>query len=144
MARKLTMFSVAFLAIGPATVHAGDEKKPEFPPFEKVSEGFAEVVSIAGGEKPFYRVWKRDKDAQLLAELPGDFESKKFFIVPTVAGGDRQMGVYSIWHYLVGQGARYVYWTRYDKKLALVEPNVLADSIERIDRALEAGYIRVD
>ena len=81
---KLTMLSVAFLALGAATVQAADEKKPDFPPFEKVSEGFTEVVSIAGGEKPFYRVWMRDKDAQLLAELPKDFESKKFFIVPTV------------------------------------------------------------
>ncbi len=67
---KMTMLSVALLALGTGTVHAADEKKPEFPPFEKVSDGFVEVVSTAGGEKPFYRVWKRDKDAQLLAELP--------------------------------------------------------------------------
>ncbi len=121
---KTAMLSMAFLALGTATVYAADEKKPEFPPFEEVSEGFVEVVSIAGGEKPFYRVWKRDKDAQLLAELPEDFESRKFFIVPTVAGGDTQLGVYSIWHYMIGQDARFVRWQRYDKKLALLAPNL--------------------
>ena len=58
---KTAMLSVAFMALGTATVSGADEKKPDFPPFEKVSVGFVEVVSTAGGEKPFYRFWKRDK-----------------------------------------------------------------------------------
>jgi len=115
---------VACSWLGATVAYAEDEKEPEFPPFEKVSEGFVEVVSTADGTTPFYRVWKRDKDAQLLAELPANFESQKFFIVPTVAGGDTQLGVYSIWHYLIGKDARYVHWKRYDKKLALLEPNL--------------------
>ena len=121
--RCVGLFCVC-LGIGSTAAFAAEETKPEFPPFEKVSEGFVEVLSTADGTTPFYRLWKRDKDAQLLAELPEDFESRKFFIVPTVAGGDTQLGVYSIWHYLIGQDARYVHWKRYDKKLALLEPNL--------------------
>ena len=114
--------AVVCLAAGPPA--SEQKKKDEFPKFETVSEGYTEVVSTADSTKPFYRVWKRDKDAQLLAELPKDFEGKRFFIVPTVAGGDRELGVYSIWHHLVGQEARYVFWKRFDKQLALLEPNL--------------------
>jgi hypothetical protein len=124
--RVLLLSTMTFLLLGPAAIQASPKAagKEEFPKFEVVSEGYAEVVSTADGSKPFYRIWKRDKDAQLLAELPRDYESKKFFVVPTVAGGDTQLGVYSIWHHMVGQDARYLHWQRYDKKLALLEPNL--------------------
>ncbi len=95
----------------------------DLPPFDEVAKEYEKVVSTADGESSFYTLWKRDKDAQLLAELPPTFEGEKFFIVPTVAGGDTQMGVYSIWHYLVGQDAQQVYWKRHDDRLVLIEPN---------------------
>jgi hypothetical protein len=121
----LVLSIVVALGPGPAIEASPEAKaKDDFPKFETVSEGYTEVISTADRAKPFYRVWKRDKDAQLLAELPADYESKKFFVVPTVAGGDTQLGVYSVWHPLVRQGARYLHWQRYDKKLALLEPNL--------------------
>ena len=83
--RRVGLLGVACSWLGSMAAYAEDEKKPEFPPFEKVSEGFVEVVSTADGTTPFYRVWHRDKDAQLLAELPANFENQKFFVVPTVA-----------------------------------------------------------
>ena len=41
----------AFAALLGNTAFAGDQKKPEFPPFEKVSEGYTEVVSTADGQR---------------------------------------------------------------------------------------------
>ncbi len=125
--RRVILISATVLTLAGAAA-AGEEEakkdKPDFPPFEKVSEDFEEVVSTADGSEPFYRLWKRDKDAQLLAELPKEFEKTKFFIVPTVAGGDTELGVYSIWHHMIGQDASYVRWERYDKQLALIAPNL--------------------
>src|SRR5688572_25390470 len=52
----------------------------------------------------------------MLAELPRNFESQKLFFAYTIAGGINTAGVqYS---------DLYVYWKRYDKQLALIEPNV--------------------
>lgn len=96
----------------------------DFPPFEKVSEGYRKVTPPADGSAPLYTVWVRDRDGQMLAELPVGFEGQRFFVVPTVAGGDAQAGVYSIWHYAIGQDARSLYWQQHDKRLALIEPNM--------------------
>lgn len=64
---------------------------PEFPPFADVSKGFEKVVSTQDGQS-WYSIWKRTKDQQLLAELPRDFEGKRFFITPTVSAGDLEAG----------------------------------------------------
>ena len=107
--QRIVLLAAACLMLGPAAIQASpkdETKKEEFPKFEAVSKDYTEVVSTADAAKPFYRVWKRDKDAQLLAELPADYPSKKFFVVPTVAGGDSQLGVYSIWHHLAVLHAR--------------------------------------
>jgi len=89
--------------------------KPEFPPFAEVSKDYEKVVSTADGAESLYTLWKRDKDGQLLAELPRNFAGQKHFIAMTVAGGD-------IWAGLQG-GDSVVYWKRYDKTLALIAPN---------------------
>ncbi len=91
-------------------------KKPEFPPFSKVAEGYQEVVSTTDGKRPLFRVWFRKKDQQLLAELPPGYGSQRHYIALTVASGERFAGLQA--------GERYVYWKRYDKRLALIEPNV--------------------
>ncbi len=91
-------------------------RKPDFPPFSKVSEGYKEVVSTTDGKRPLYRVWYRQKDQQLLAELPPGYASQRHYIALTVASGERFAGLQA--------GERYVYWRRYDKRLALIEPNV--------------------
>lgn len=64
----------------------------DFPPFEKVSEGYRKVTPPADGSAPLYTVWVRDRDGQMLAELPVGFEGQRFFVVPTVAGGTRRRG----------------------------------------------------
>ncbi len=91
-------------------------QKDDFPPFEKVSEGYEIVDSTADDSPTMLKLWKRDKDGQMLAELPRGFERKKYFIGMTVASGD-------VWAGLQG-GDSYVYWRRYDDRLALIQPNL--------------------
>ncbi|MCH8270060.1 MAG: zinc-dependent metalloprotease [Planctomycetes bacterium] len=110
-------------ALAPAAVAQNDkndkndkkEKKPDFPEFKTVSEGFEKVISTTDG-KSFYTIWKRDKDAQLLAELPQGYDGLKHFIATTIAAGDIFAGLQI--------GDRYVYWKRYDKRVALIEPEM--------------------
>ncbi len=99
------------------------EPKPEFPPFAEVAKGFERVVS-SERKDTLWTIWHDAKNDQLLAELPSGFAAQRFYVVPTVAAGDEEAGVYSIWHRLVGQGARYHYWKRYGKELALMEPEL--------------------
>ncbi|MBA3314932.1 MAG: zinc-dependent metalloprotease [Planctomycetaceae bacterium] len=118
--RLLTTALFGFLALGslrPAAAQEKADKPPEFPPHAQVLEGFEKVVSSApGDDKPLWTLYKRNKDQQVYAELPGSFASQKYFIALTVASGDRFAGL---------QGRdMYVYWRRYDRRLALIEPNV--------------------
>ncbi len=92
----------------------GKKDKPEFPKFEDVSKDYVKVVSTADG-KSLYTLYTREKDGQVLAELPRGFEGKKLFIAYTVAGGDPYAGIQL--------NDLYAYWKRFDKKLALMEPN---------------------
>ncbi len=94
-----------------------------FPPFDKVAEGY-QRVSVAAGEGAFYTLFTREKDAQVLAELPRDYEGKRFYLVATVAAGHPQVGVYSIWHDAVGVPTKTVYWSRRGDQLMLIEPNL--------------------
>lgn len=95
---------------------AEEKVKPEFPPLDEVTKGYEKVVSTADGEASYYTVWTREKDGQILAALPSGFEGKKFFIALTIASGESYAGLQA--------GDLYVYWKRYDKRLALVEPNI--------------------
>jgi len=93
-----------------------EEAKPEFPPLNEVLKDYEQVVSTADGEKSFYTIWTRAKDGQMLASLPDGYEGKKFFVAMTVASGEDYAGLQA--------GDMYVYWRRYDKRLALVQPNI--------------------
>lgn len=108
-----TMAAAAAAAKG-----AGDDKKdkPDFPPFEEVSKDFSKIVSTADGAASLYTLYKRDKDSQLLAELPKEFERQRLFIATTIAGGEATAGIQF--------GDNYAYWKRNDKRLMLVEPNL--------------------
>ncbi len=88
----------------------------DFPRPEEFTKDFVQVVSTVDAVPSFYKIWRRDRDQQLLAELPRDFASQRHFIALTVAGGERYAGLQA--------GERYVYWAVYDKKLALIEPNL--------------------
>jgi hypothetical protein len=100
-----------------SAVASGQEKpKPEFPPLEEVTKDYEKVVSTADGQQSLYTLWTREKDGQMLAALPAGYESKKFFIAMTVASGQEYAGLQA--------GDMYVYWKRYDKRLALISPNI--------------------
>ncbi len=98
----------------------GGKKRPDFPSFESVSEGFSKVVSTAGGAKSMFTIYKRSKDGQLLAELPRSYTKDRYFFAMTVASGERFAGLQA--------GDTYVYWRRYNKRLALIEPNLAVRS----------------
>jgi hypothetical protein len=101
---------------GPDGPGAKPEEKPEFPPFKDVAKDFEKVVSFSEeGKQPLYTLYKRDKDQSLLAELPAGFANQKHYWAMTVSSGDTWAGL---------QGNAVVaYWRRYDKAMALVEPN---------------------
>ena len=115
------------IVTGASSIVAGAEKppaakppaakpKPEFPPLDQVLKDYKKIISTADGQKSFYDIWTREKDGQMLAALPSGYESKRFFIALTVASGENLAGLQA--------GDMYVYWKRYDKRLALVEPNI--------------------
>ncbi len=112
----LVAFAVPAFAQGGAPEGEDKKKEPDFPPFEKVSEGYEKVVSTADGSKSLYTVWRRNKDEQMLAELPRDFAKKRFFFAMTVSSGEEFAGLQA--------GDLYTYWRRYDKRLALIHPNI--------------------
>jgi hypothetical protein len=95
---------------------AKPEEKPEFPPFKDVAKDFEKVVSFSEeGKQSLYTLYKKDKDQSLLAELPGGFANQKQYWAMTVSSGDTWAGL---------QGNAVVaYWRRYDKSLALIQPN---------------------
>lgn len=63
-----------------------------------------------------YNLYVRAKDGHVLAELPRDYLSQKYFMAMTVASGAQFAGLQA--------GDRVVYWRRYDKRLALMDPNI--------------------
>ncbi|XZE56907.1 zinc-dependent metalloprotease [Planctomycetaceae bacterium SH139] len=98
----------------PAT---GQLKGADLPPFDKVSEGYEQVNSSdIQNEKTLFSVWKREKDSQVLVELPKNFAGKRYFVALTVSSGDRFAGLQS--------GDWVVEWRRYDDRLALIVPNL--------------------
>jgi hypothetical protein len=100
-----------------AALRAAEGQKPDdFPKWEEVSKDYQKVVSTADGEASLYTVYTRAKDAQVLAELPRDFERQRLFLAYTIAGGTPTAGVQT--------GDLYVYWKRFDKQLALIQPNI--------------------
>ena len=52
----------------------------------------------------------------MLAELPSTYATAKYFIALTIASGDRFAGLQS--------GDMFVYWRRYNKRLALIKPDL--------------------
>ncbi len=92
------------------------KKKDDFPAWKDVSEGFAQVVSTTDGAKSLYGIWTRKKDGQMLAELPSGYASQKHYIAMTVPTGEMFAGLQA--------GDLYVYWKRFDKRMALMQPDL--------------------
>lgn len=99
----------------------GEDEKPgkpeqEFKPFSEVSKDFTQVVSTADGLPSLYTVWKREKDGQLLAELPRGWQNQRQLFAMTVPTGELFAGLQA--------GDMYVYWKRFDKRMALIAPQI--------------------
>ena len=119
-------WTLGYLAVGaqqatraPAKATASTRAKlpkKDFPPYTDVIKGYEKVVSTADGKPSLYTIWTRKKDNQMLAELPRAYTKQKHFIALTVASGESFAGLQA--------GDLYAYWKRYDKRLALIEPNV--------------------
>jgi len=109
------VLAITIIGLSPMVTRA-QKPAPEFPPLEQVLKGYEKVVSTADGARSLYTIWTRAKDSQMLATLPSGYESKKFFIAMTIASGEDFAGLQA--------GDMYVYWRRYDKRLALIEPNI--------------------
>jgi hypothetical protein len=96
---------------------ANKKAKPDFPPFSEVAEGYEKVVSRADDARSLYTIYVKAKEHQMLAELSAGFEGQRIFIATSIAGGSRRTGWQ--WREL------YCYWTRHDKTLVLMEPQLL-------------------
>ena len=78
--------AVATPAVTRGQEKSADDKKPDWPPLSQVTEGYKQI-SGPDGEDGFYKIWYREKDNQMLAELPKDFAKERHFIALTVASG---------------------------------------------------------
>lgn len=105
---------VAALPATAMSAPAGAQASQDFPPFEKISEGFTEVAP-GDGTRGLYRVWVNKKTQRSIAELPRNFEKQDLFFAWTVASGVQTSAVQT--------GDQYARWKRFGKRLALVEPN---------------------
>lgn len=114
----LAMVAAMVLASPGLTSQVSAQAPPEaeYPPLEKVTEGFTKVVSTTDGKKSFYTLWINPKTNQMLAELPKDFARQRHFIALTVSSGNVFAGLQS--------GDMYVYWRQYNKRLAMIAPNI--------------------
>ncbi|QEG39913.1 zinc-dependent metalloprotease [Roseimaritima ulvae] len=96
---------------------AASASADSLPDFSKVSEGYTEIPSSDQQNfKGLFKVWKNEKESQILGELPKNFASKRYFLALTVSSGDRYAGLQS--------GDWVVTWRKYNNRLALIAPNL--------------------
>ncbi|MEM7227611.1 MAG: zinc-dependent metalloprotease [Planctomycetota bacterium] len=95
---------------------AAQDKKPEFPPWDKVSDGYKKVDPSGDATSSLYTLYVNKKTNDVLAELPRGWDNQKYFVAVTQASGGDFAGL---------QGPeRLVYWRRYDKLLAMLAPEL--------------------
>jgi hypothetical protein len=115
--RQLSHLRRLFLCLTAITLcNPVNAQEDDFPASDKVLEGFAKVESKSPDGQTLGNLYTRDKDSQAFIELPKDFASQKYFIALTVSSGDEYAGLQA--------GDYFVYWRQYDKRLALILPNV--------------------
>lgn len=115
----MALLALAGAAWTPAAL--AQEDGPDFPPFAEVSKGYEKVVSTVDGQS-FYTLWIRRKDGQILAELPRGWQGQKHFFAGAIAGGHPWAGLQS--GYFYNNADRYAYWRRYDRRVALIAPQL--------------------
>ena len=111
------MLSVSSFASAQDKDDSTKKTKPDYPKLEVVTKDYTEI-KVQDGAKPFFRLWKNEKNGNMLAQLPKNFDSSKtrHFIAPTISGGETYAGLQS--------DAYYVYWKQYGKKIALIQENL--------------------
>jgi len=112
----LAFLLMATLHVAPLFAQDAPAPKPEYPPYQQVLDGYTKVVSTADGAKSMYTLYVRSKDGNVYAELPPNYATKRYFFALTVASGDKYAGLQS--------GEMYVYWRRYNNRLALIAPDL--------------------
>jgi hypothetical protein len=110
---KRPVLTACIIALLSAARLEAQAPRPEFPPFPDVIKEFRQVGTPGA---TYYGLWVKDKDAEVLAELPRGFENQKFFIATTISAGHPFAGLQN--------DMAYVYWRRYDNRLALMQPNI--------------------
>ncbi|NUQ52928.1 MAG: zinc-dependent metalloprotease [Phycisphaerales bacterium] len=95
----------------------GDDNagKDDFKPFAEVSKDYTQVVSTADGQPSLFNIWTRERDGQMLAELPRGWQSQKYLLATTTPTGELFAGLQA--------GEVYFYIKRYDKRIAFIMPN---------------------
>lgn len=93
-----------------------EAQAPDYPPFDKVIEGYTKLDPPRDEPRSMYDTYVRQKDSQLLFELPKNYAEKKYFIGLTVASGQVFAGLQA--------GDFYVQWRQYNNRLALIAPNL--------------------
>lgn len=88
----------------------------DYPAFDKVTEGYQKLSPSGDASKSMYTLYAKADEGQLLIELPKGFTAKKYFIGLTVASGHIFAGLQA--------GDFYVEWRQYNKRLALIAPNL--------------------
>lgn len=109
-------FLVVALATMLSTAWASFAAADDFPPFDKVTEGYKLVDPPSDEPSSMYKVYINEKEGQVLLELPKNFASKKYFIGLTVASGQRFAGLQA--------NDFYVQWRQYNQRLAMIAPNM--------------------
>lgn len=113
--KRLTAIALAIAASLPASsvpVRGGD-----LPSMDEVSKDYEKIeVSDQSDKKGLFTLWKKDKEAEILAELPKAFTGKDFFIALTLSSGDTYAGLQS--------GDWVVQFRRYNNRLAVISPNL--------------------
>ncbi len=113
----------------------------DYPPFEKVIEGFKKIETPGDEAPPMYTLYVKENEGELLIELPKNYTMKNYFIGLTVASGQVFAGLQA--------GDFYVQWREYNKRLALIAPNMRVrsggdkESKDSVDR-LFTGQVLLD
>ena len=89
----------------------------DLPKFDDVSKDYEKIeVSDQSKKKGLFTLWSKDKEAELIVELPKNYKGKSYFIALTVSSGDRYAGLQS--------GDWVVQFRRYDDRIAVIAPNL--------------------
>ena len=137
--RSLKFFCVGLLIAtlgGVSTARAED-----YPAFDKVVEGYKKIEPPSDETQSLYTLYVKENEGELLIELPKNYATKNYFIGLTIASGQTFAGLQA--------GDFYVQWREYNKRLALIAPNMRVrsggdrESKDSVDR-LFTGQVLLD